>query len=431
MADLRSRSPENPAKNKAETTIEKVISGGVGLARVDGEVVLVGRVAAGETVAIAIDRSRKPARGRLLKVLEPSPHRVEPRCAVVDRCGGCDLMHVDRDEQRRMREAIVREALPPPLKDVAIVHHAATPDRGRTRARWHTKSVGREIVLGYRAAQSATIVDVDRCPVLDVRLEAAFDHARAMLAGAKGEGEVHVALGAGGLVALAVEWKGELPPSTFREAEIRWKNGQIAGVEIALEDARVPATIGDPRAVATALDGLPLVAPARGFAQASEIGDRSLVALVVERAHATGMNVVELFAGSGNFTVALAREAAHVTAIEISEPATRAMRDNLERRGLRSKVKIVVADADATPIAAGTDVVVLDPPRAGASGAVKAIAARKPKRIVYVSCEPSTLGRDLAALLSHRYRVASIDLVDLFPETSHVETVVVLQKAGK
>jgi len=241
---------------------------------------------------------------------------------------------------------------------------------------------------------------------------------------------VHASLGAEGRPVLAIEWDGTLLPSTFGEAENRVKIGRISGVEITLGGVRAPATIGDPRPMSIAADGLPLVAPPRGFAQASEIGDRVLVDLVVARAEAKGLRLVELFAGSGNLTVALARDAEHVTAMEIADAACRAMRDNLERRGLQSKVKIVAADADAATIPSA-DVVVLDPPRAGAPGACRSIVAKKPKRVVYVSCDPSTLGRDLATLLGARYAVRSLDLVDLFPETSHVETVVTLVREKK
>jgi 23S rRNA (uracil1939-C5)-methyltransferase len=434
VADRRSPSRDRDRGDRGEVTIEKIVAGGFGLARVGGdhEVVLVPRVASGERVAVEIDRARRPARGRLLAVLDASPHRVRARCVVVDKCGGCDLMHLDVEAQRAAREAIVREALPSSMRDLSIEHHVATPERGRTRARWHAKSVGAEVKLGYRAASSTTIVDVTEsgCPILDARLEAALVDARALLANAKGEGEVHASLGHDDKPVLSIEWDGELPPATFAEAEKRVKNGRISGVELTLRGVSAPATIGDARPVSKASDGLPLIAPPRGFAQASEAGDRVLVDLVVHRANANGARVVELFAGSGNLTVALAKDASHMTAIEIVEPACRALRANVEARSLLAKVKIVNADADATTLPA-CDVVVLDPPRAGAQGATLAIVDRKPKRIVYVSCDPATLGRDLTTLLDARYVVTSIDLVDLFPETSHVETIVTLAKAQK
>jgi 23S rRNA (uracil1939-C5)-methyltransferase len=429
----RTRSSGTPHE-RLEVTIEKIVSGGHGLARTP-EVVLVPRGAPGERVVVELDRSRKPPRGRLLKVLQRSPIRVDPPCEAVDKCGGCDLMHLTSDAQRSIHLDILREALPASMRELPITHHAATPERGRTRARWHAKTLGEaggsRVVVGYRAAGAQTIVAIDECIAIDPRLVEALGHARKIVEGAKGDGEVHVALGASGRPVLAIAWKGELAGSGYRAAEERVRDGRLAGVEIALDGARIPATIGDPRPMSLARDALPFVAPPRGFAQASEVGDAVLVELVVARAEASGLRVVELFSGSGNLTVRLAREAAHLTAVEIDAAACRAAQENVAVRGLGDKVKILTADADDTPIPPQTDVVVLDPPRSGAAGAMKAIAERKPRRIVYVSCDPPTLGRDLGVLLAAGYVTASIDAIDLFPGTSHVETIVTLVRPPK
>lgn len=425
--------PPTPRISRGEVVIEKLVAGGQGLARIatdDGraEIVLVPRVAPGERVAVEIDSSKRPAKGRLLKVLEPASTRVDPRCAVSDRCGGCDLMHLSPDAQREVRLAILREALGP-HGERDIVYHAATPERGRTRARFHAKSLGGgRVVLGYRALGASTIVDLEGCPILDARLEAALPIARSLLATARGDGDIDAALGDRGLPVLSIHWDGELPPATFAEAEKRVNSGELAGVDLSMRGMSTPARVGDPRPMTSAIDGTPLWSPPGGFAQASEMGDRVLVELVVQRAQSSGLRVAELFSGSGNFTVALARVAAHVTAIELSKAASEITRENLRARGLEKNAKVVNADADAWPIPSGIDVVVLDPPRTGARGAVKAIVERKVRRVVYVSCDPTTLARDLATL-TPMYAIESIDAVDLFPETSHVETVVTLVRA--
>jgi 23S rRNA (uracil1939-C5)-methyltransferase len=230
------------------------------------------------------------------------------------------------------------------------------------------------------------------------------------------------------LPVVTIHWKGELAASAFGTAERRVRERAMAGVELWTEGARTPATIGDPGIVVPMREGPPLRVPAGAFAQASEVGDAVLIDRVLARAEAEGRRVLELFAGSGNFTVALAAVAAHVTTVELSAPACDAARRNLAARGLGAKTKIVTGDADHPEIPARTDVVVLDPPRSGARGACAAIAAKRPSRVVYVSCDPATLGRDLATLLDVGYAVQSIDAVDLFPGTSHVETVVALAR---
>lgn len=420
--------PRPSRTSRREVEIEKIVASGVGLARTPDGVVLVPGTAPGERAAIEIEAGRSPLRGRVLKLLEASPDRVAPACDLLDRCGGCALMFLADDAQRRAREAIVREALPRAIREAPITHHAATPERGRTRARWHAKALsGGKVLLGFLAPGSHAIVDLPTCVALDPRLDGALADARAILQGASGAGEISAALGDGGAPVLAIEWPTMLPPSAFAEGERLVAAGRLAGVAIAVAGAKTPATIGDPRAVSTASDGAPLRSPPFGFAQASEVGDAALVRLVVARAEAAGKKVLELFAGSGNFTVALAREAARVQAVEVVAAAVRAARANVEARAL-ANVKLVEADADAIEPPAGFDVVVLDPPRAGARGACAAIARKPPRRVVYVSCDPATLGRDLATLLDAGLRVASLDAVDLFPGTSHVECVATLAR---
>lgn len=407
---------------RVEGVVEKVVAGGAGIVRVGGEAVFVPRVAPGERIAIEIDRSKKPLRGRLLKVLEPSPSRVDAPCAIFERCGGCDLMHLSREEQRRARLAILTET----LRDTAtvpITWHDAAPAHSRTRARLHVKPFAGKVVVGFHGTGSNTILDLTACGALDPALVVALDEIRAICAGARGEGDASIALGLHRKPVIVLSWRGDLPPSAYSEAERRVKSGLLAGVQLIIPGST--SRIGDPRAVTTAIDELPLYSPPGGFAQASDIGDKILVDLTVARAAANGLKVLELFAGSGNFTVALARQAAHVTAVEIDTASSTAARENVTLRGLKN-VKTVTADADAYAIPRDIDVLVLDPPRGGAKGATAAIAERKIKRVVYVSCDPSTLARDLKTLTN--YTLVSLDAVDLFPDTSHIETIATLTR---
>jgi 23S rRNA (uracil1939-C5)-methyltransferase len=416
---------------RAEIEIEKLVAGGSGLARVSGsgEVVLVARAAPGDRLAVEIERRGRPARGRLLKVLTPSVDRVEPACAWWARCGGCDWMHLSPEAQRRERIARVVEAMPSEARGVEVRWHAATPARGRTRARWHLVHAQGRSWVGYRAAGASTVIEPTTCIAIDPRLEAALPIARAILAEATTEGELHAALGAEGKPVLAIVTTANLPGATFAAAERFVSDGALAGVRIQLGDARTPATIGDPTPRATIDDGPALESPSGGFAQASEQGDRVLTSLVRARADASGKKVLELFSGSGNFTVGLAADAAQLIAVEAVESAVVCARKNLAARGLASKAKLVVADAESFAIGREHAVVVLDPPRAGARKASEAIAASRASRVVYVACDPATLGRDLATLLRAGFALESLDAVDMFPETSHVETVATLVRA--
>jgi len=188
---------------------------------------------------------------------------------------------------------------------------------------------------------------------------------------------------------------------------------------------------GDPRPVLEGADGEPLVIAAGSFAQPSDQGANHLAKRVLElcrkdpddalptSASSLG-TVVELFSGSGTLSILLARAATAFFSVESNEDAASAARQNLSARGLSGKV--TVTDADAFVISPNADVVVLDPPRSGAAGASAAIASSRVSRVVYVACDPATLSRDLGTLVRSGFALTHLETVELFPQTSHVET---------
>jgi 23S rRNA (uracil1939-C5)-methyltransferase len=175
-------------------------------------------------------------------------------------------------------------------------------------------------------------------------------------------------------------------------------------------------------------DDLPLLVGAGGFAQASEEGAIELARRVAALVEPAEKRVVELFAGSGTLSVLLAKSARSFVGVEIDKEAHASAKANLDARGITAK--LVCSDAEAYSIPA-CDVVVLDPPRSGAKGAVEKLLTARPKRIVYVSCDPATLARDVARLRTGGYVLTAIETIELFPQTSHVETVVVLEPRKK
>jgi len=425
-----------------EATIEELAPGGDGVAKVtvDGQrrAVFVRGVAVGDRLRLSVDLAPRPARGRVLEVLAPSADRVEPPCAWVDRCGGCDWMHVSGDAQRRAHEAHVRHVLPAASRDVAIrVHPALDPLAYRPRARVHARASGGRAIVGMNEAQTRDPVEVDRCAVLHPDLESARGRVAALLEGAHGRGDAHIALGplanssgSPRAAVLDLRWSGPLPAACFARIESAVKDGWLAGARVTSGESKVPAKIGDATPWIVAGDGLPLRLAPGGFGQSSDEGNAALAARIVELARdAIGAKVepraVELYAGAGNFTVVLAPLLKRLVAVESQRAACEAARANLDARGLRD-AKVVEADAATYTIPPQTHLVVLDPPRTGAREACAAIAASSARHVIYVSCDPQTLGRDLAALPT--FTVRSVDLFELFPQTSHVETVVHLVK---
>ncbi len=433
-------SPRSSARGEAGSTfvasVESLAWGGPGLVRLeDGTVHLVEGVAPGDEIEVALEKPQKgeAKRARLVRVIEPGPDRVAPVCPLAARCGGCDWMHLGVDAQEREHARLVRDQLAHATGEPApepIVHRAPRPLAYRTRARLHVSTDGRRVALGYHRGRSRDIVEPETCAVLEPGLlEAARKLADALL-GLRGSGEIAIGWGSkegarAPVVDLVLE--GE-PPATFWRALDDAVHADLGGARVTLAGSSKPATFGDPRPVQVGFDGAPLVLPAGGFAQPSDEGAAILARRVKELANARDLDVHELFAGAGTLTVALAGDA-RVSSIEIDEAAIACARENLARRGLTAKQSI--GDAESSPIPKRASVVVLDPPRTGARGACKAIAEAKPKRVVYVSCDPPTLARDARLLADAGYALIGLEIVELFPQTSHVETIAVFSRGKR
>ncbi len=373
-----------------------------------------------ELVRVRFDPSERPARGEILEILEPSPERVRPACAFVEMCGGCDWMHLSREAQRKEHLALAA----PIARGATLEFHSAHHDLAyRTRARLHAREERGRVHVGWFAPRSRALVRVDSCAVLDPRVDAARAKLEALLEGSRGEGDVSLALGRAAPVADIV-WSRELAPAVMRRLDERVRAGAFQGFRVRCGEARRAAFIGDPTPVIDGADGAPLELPAGGFSQAHEGVNASLALRVAELAEGA-KKILELYAGAGNLTILLAR-AGSTRAVESSEPACEAARKNLAARSLEARV--TCADAATFEIPSGTDLVVLDPPRTGAREACERIAqARSVKRVVYVSCDRATLARDLE-LLVPVFDVSSVDVFEMFPQTSHAETVVALSR---
>lgn len=428
-----------------ELRVDKIAPGGEGVAFVDegGErrAVFVPDVAVGDVVRAEIDLASKPARGRVTELLTPGGGRAEPACAFARKCGGCDLMHLTGDARREAYVAIVREVMPPAYRGTLQAVHAARSELGyRTRARVHVHAK-RRLELGFLGAGSHQIVEVPACVVLEPSIDAARVKLAEYLRGAEGRGEARLALGAfpERLPVIDLSFHGELPPSLYAALDEAVQSGAIAGATVLQDGASRPATFGAPAPWMLGADEKPLRLAPGGFGQASDDGNVTLgralraalddIGLRAEGGGPKKASVVELFAGAGNFTVVLAARADKVVAVEADAAACEAARENLAHRGLRAKV--TTKDADTFPIPRGLDLVLLDPPRTGARGATAAIAAARPAHVIYVSCDPPTLGRDLAVLAAAGYVARRLELFELFPQTSHVETMVLLARGPR
>lgn len=389
-------------------TVEKLVYGGDALARLDGRVTLAPFALPGERIRAAAERE-KPGliRARTLTVLDPAPERVAPPCPYFGRCGGCHYQHATYEFQLASKRAILAEELRrlgriEPPEEIAVV--AAEPWGYRNRAQLHIEA-GR---VGYREARSHKLCAIDRCPISSPKINEAIGALAGMLRDSR--------------------W-----PRFIRSLEIFTDERQVQ-LNV-LETGRPVArrffdwcaeTI--PGLVAGAVDYQDRFRVSRNaFFQVNRFLADKLVETALEGAG--GETALDLYAGVGLFSLALARRFHQVTAVESGAAAAADLVFNAERAALANlRAEQGTTEAYLDTLERAPDFVLLDPPRAGLGKAVvQRLIGLRPPRVTIVACDPATLARDLAALLASGYRIEKMTLVDLFPQTYHLETVVRLK----
>lgn len=418
------------AASRARVRIDGIAAGGDGVARHEGLVVFVPRTVPGDLVEVELVRQKRLARGTVLRVLEPSPDRVEPPCAhyVHDRCGGCQLQELDVAAQRREKGRIVRDALERlarlPVGEVPV-HASPAPFRYRNAL---TLALRRDRlrpggwlaglhVLG-RPDEVFALVD---CPITQEAIVATW----------------RAVLDAGEHFPRAYELRGTVRAlgddagmALHLEGGARWHESAVQSLAAAVPALAAiwwtPTDGGrtlrlDRRGVATT--------PGASFAQVNDAVAQVMREHVLAMVRAAApARVVDAYAGAGAYAVPLAADGLAVTAIELDPDASEATAAAFRAarapgaRALHGRVEAML------PSALPADVVIVNPPRAGVAEAVaEQLAAARPRRLVYVSCDPATLARDLARL-GGGWRVADVRAFDMFPQTAHVETVCTLDR---
>ena len=397
---------------KAELKVDALAHGGEGIARHEGRVVFVRGAAPGDRVEAELRGEGRFQRGRLLRVLERGPGRVEAPCGIVDRCGGCSLQHLSYDAQLAAKQELTADALERiggiPRDTYELAHIVPSPQRFRyrRRARMHR---ARDGAWGFAQPRSTVVEPVDICLLFEPLLQ----DLAALLAGLPG------ATGIGLLAGTsrgAIDLRGDI---SRRRAERLINHPLIKGVTAPWGVVGDPVIADEPM-----LNGARLRTRPDIFAQANRSAVPLLQAEVV-RALSGADRVLELFCGSGTLTLPLLPRS--MTAVELAGPALQLLRRSADEAGLA--VKLIAGDAtDVAGTQTGPfDAVLLDPPRTGALSAVRAVAELRPVRIVYVSCDAPTLARDAKALVSAGYRLARTVPLDLFPQTAHFEIVATLE----
>jgi 23S rRNA (uracil1939-C5)-methyltransferase len=422
-----------------QVKVEKLVYGGEGMGHVDGVAVFVPFVLPGETVAVRLEAQKKKfARGRVEEFVERSPERVVAPCPYFTRCGGCHYQHIPYETQLRYKTEILRETLSRLGRvkwEGEIAAHTSPPFGYRNRAQWKARCAGAEpAALGYMESSSNTLCDIESCAILSPRLGETLATLRELFAGREiPETLVEVEAFADGddsriLLSASFANLGGTPPKAVGER----LRGALPFLESLLlhDSSRDRFELFGPGFLRYRLGARQYRVGHLSFFQVNRFLLEPLALRTA--ADARGNLALDLFAGVGLFSLPLAEGFARVIAVEGNPAATRDLDENAAVARANSAGRIETHTADAEEFLAhvrvAPDLVVLDPPRAGLSENVRArlLALRAPE-IRYVSCDPATLARDLAAL-AVSYDVTGMEMFDLFPQTFHLETLVRLRR---
>jgi 23S rRNA (uracil1939-C5)-methyltransferase len=402
--------------------ISGIAAGGDGVGRTEGMVVFVPRAAPGDVAVVRLTRSKRFARGTLEALEVASRDRVEPPCShyTTDRCGGCQLQHLSYASQLRAKSAIITDALRRiGRRDVGEVPVEASEAQWgyRRKLTLHLRRKGSSWIAGLHSYDDpASVFDLSECPITDERVLSSWRELRGAFDFLPPERSLRVAvrLLAGG-AAVVVEGGGAWPGAErlFEAApsilELWWKpeNGRMRLVATRTEEQQGGAS----------------------FVQVNASVAAHLQDHVLERARALApRRVIDAYAGAGGTAVPLAEGGATVVAIELDAEAVARFEDRMRPPSRVVTGKVEEHLAGALP----ADLVLLNPPRGGVHERVTEAMQNvmpPPSALIYVSCDPATLARDLSRM--PRYRLAAVHAYDMFPQTAHVETVCELVPGGE
>jgi 23S rRNA (uracil1939-C5)-methyltransferase len=426
-------SQPNP-KNLVALDIDALSYGPYGIGRADGKAVMVPHTAPGDRIEARIVESKERyCVGEIARLIAPSPLRRTPPCPYVGSCGGCSWQHLDYDAQLTAKQKSVDDALRRIGKLDGFELRPIIPSANEFHYRRRIRlQVGADRRLGFHGAASHRLVEIEDCLIADERLGKAIETLRRWARGLNTNIEdIELVVGdrTDELVAAVSAADTFVPRDESACANLI--GAEVRGLIVAGRDER--KIWGDPRITVDVRGGLSLIVDADAFTQVNPEGNtRILDELLGAGQFQESDRILELYCGAGNFTLPMARQSRDVVAIEGYRPALANAKLNAQRNGVRNirwiSAPVPKAVADLKRRRDKFTKIVLDPPRAGAKGIETDLAAFGAEKIVYVSCNPATLARDLAAMVKHGYKLRRVQPIDLFPQTFHVETLAILER---
>lgn len=386
--------------------------GGYSIAR-DEKIVFIKGAIPGETVEVNIEEKKKDySLASVINVVEPSEFRVEPKCSVFGKCGGCQLQFISYEKQLEMKDEVLIDSLTR-LGNIEI-----TPGPRLSDVQWNYRhraqfKISRNGEVGFFRGSSRDVITFDGCPLMLTEINEIYRKIKEKDI-ARNLSEIHLAAG-------------DTPT-----ALLRGKDYDRTLFDIFIETGLSGIAYNDSIAYGGAytgfdLNGLRYTVSPWTFFQSHWNLNRKVAGLIREQLMPlSGKRILDLYAGAGNFSLPLAVHAEEVVAVEDNQYAVEDGQRNLELNGI-SNCKIIRSPAEKYKISKKYDIIILDPPRPGLTSEVTKKILEKPSdNIVYISCNPSTLARDLKKL-KEKYDVKSVQQIDFFPNTYHIEAVTFLQ----
>ncbi len=418
---------------RLELLVERLANSGDGVAQHEGRAVFIAGALPGERVLAEVTEVGKALRAEVLQLLVPSPSRRVPMCPIADRCGGCDWMHLHDDAQLRHKQEIVLGSLEHlgglERGGFELLPTVGSPSPIGYRRRAVLHPVG--AALGFHGKGTHQRVEVSRCPALTAPL-ADFPAVLAKRLGANTLKELEEVrlLECEGRVAVSLHFKAQLRPRHREAVELLLRDGLIDGAILQPGEGKGQAELlGDP-----VLEEEGVLHRPDGFAQANVEVNRRLVQAAVELLELRASHrVLELFSGNGNFTFRIAPSVAQVVAVESAALSVALAQQAALKRAV-TNVRLVQGDSEK--IADGMmregarfERLLVDPPRSGSPGVGRWAAGLLVERVVYVACDPTSLARDAKELVARGYQPLALQLFDLFPQTHHVEALMVFNRS--
>jgi len=394
--------------------------GGRSIGRLNGKIVMIKGAIPGETAEVILEDEKKDfSLGTAVSIPLPSPDRCVPECGYFGLCGGCQLQYISYSRQVRLKEEILRDC----IKRIAKAETELSPSLAGSspwsyRLRGQFKIAGGRV--GFYREKSHEVVDIKACPLMSEEVNQYLARARSLLVPMTA-GEIHISFGGGAVALLKTSHPDDMD---YNKLARDFMDSGFSGVVVQLPQ-RKAIRLGM-QYVTLDLETLKYTLSALSFSQSNWSLNQAVVGFLKTMLQPLkGKKVMDLCSGAGNFSLPLAMDANEVVAVEESADAVRDGRRNAEINGIKNCI-FINSPIESAVINDDVDMLVVDPPRPGLTDrAISSILRALPGKIAYISCNPTTLARDLKKLSVH-YDLESIRMIDFFPQTYHIESLTLL-----